>query len=358
MSARTFRRAFGAVLLGGIGYLSASACGGVGFDPKSKVDSVRLFAARADKPYAKPGETVTLDVLAYDGRANPTRPMKHYFLPFVCLNPINDSYYGCFLPGVLGPTDGGVLPRPDDAGARVPTSGEGSASFLAGVEDGTDLTPFLVQGTRFSYVVPPSAVVARTETPDEPYGVTIVFTVACAGRVVFKRPQITTRQQVPLACVDEDGATLPASEYVIGIHRVYAYDQKSNENPVLERLTFDGKPVDPAVGIEIDRCLLTNRADCPEHLLDTVVPEASWQLQDGVKTSTGEPAREQLWVDYYTTIGEVESARLIYDVTTGRVPESGGKLYGDSTVGRGTLFAILHDNRGGVAWTHVPITIK
>jgi len=333
------------------------ACGAAGFDPKSKVDSVRLFAARADKPYAKPGETVTLDVLAYDGRANPTRQMKHYFLPFVCLNPVGDSYYGCFLPGVLGPPDGGALPR-EDAGQRVPTSGEGSASFLPGVEDGTDLTPFLVQGTRFSYVVPKTAVVARAETPDEPYGLTIVFTVACAGRVVFKRPTIATRQQVPLACVDEDGAVLPASEYVIGIHRVYVYDEKANENPVLERLTYDGNPVDPNIGVEIDRCLLTNRASCPEHKLDAVVPEASWQVQDGVKTSTGEAAREQIWVDYYATLGEIESARLIYDISQGRVTESGAKLTGDSVAGRGTLFAILHDNRGGVAWTHVPITVK
>lgn len=331
------------------------ACGGAGFDPKSKVDSVRLFAARADKPYAKPGETVSLEVLAFDGRPSPTRPMRHYFLPFVCLNPPADQYFGCFLPGVLASPDGGVSSRDGGAGA----GGQGaSGALLADVPDGTDLTPVLVQGTRFSYKVPDSAVIARRESPDEPYGLTIVFTVACAGRVVFKRPDIATRQQVPLACVDEDGKSLPPSEYVIGIHRLYVYDKKTNENPVLEGLTLDGKPIDPAAGITIDRCTLSKRTDCPELKVDAIVPESSWQLQEGVKAADGSEAREQIWVDYYLTHGEIEGARLIYDIAKGRVPESGAKLTAPVAPGLGTLFAILHDNRGGVAWKYVPVVVK
>lgn len=337
---------------------SVLACGGVGFDAKSKVDSVRLFAARADKPYAKPGETVTLDVLAYDGRANPTRPMRHYFLPFVCLNPVNDSYYGCFAPGVLASPDGGVPAGRTDGGAGASSGGAGAGGFLSGVADGTDLTPILVQGTRYSYKVPETAVIPRAETPDEPYGITIVFTVACAGRVVFKRPDLATRQQVPLACVDEDGVNVPATDYVLGINRVYIYDKKTNDNPILSGLTLDGKPVDPNVGIEVDRCLSTKRTSCPELKLDAVVPESSWQVQEGVKNSQGVEAREQIWIDYYATIGEIETARLLYDVGSGRVPESAAKLTGSPITGQGTLFAVLHDNRGGVAFTHVPIRVK
>jgi len=335
--------------------LATFACGGTGFESKSKVNSVRLFAVRADKPYAKPGETVNLEVLAYDGRANPSRPMRHYFLPFTCLNPIGDSYVGCFVPGVLAPPDGGAPPGSADAGAGAGAAGGG---FLSGVQDGTDLTPILVQGTRYSYKVPASAVITRKETPDEPYGLTIVFTVACAGRVVFKRPDLATRQQVPLACVDEDGVNVPPQDYVLGIHRVYIYEQKTNENPVLQGLTADGKPVDPNIGIEVDRCLLTKRTSCPELKLDVVVPETSWQLQEGVKTAEGTEAREQLWVDYYATQGDVESARLVFDVGSGRVPESAAKLTAASVAGEGSIFAVLHDNRGGVAWTRVPFRVK
>ena len=142
-----------------------AACGGAGFDPKSKVDSVRLFAARADKPYAKPGDTVSLEVLAFDGRPSPARPMRHYFLPFVCLNPPADQYFGCFLPGVLASPDGGVPSR--DAGAGAGGQGA-SGGLLADVPDGTDLTPVLVQGTRYSYKVPDSAVIARSCATNSP----------------------------------------------------------------------------------------------------------------------------------------------------------------------------------------------
>jgi hypothetical protein len=47
------------------------ACGAGGFDPASKVDSVRLFVVRADKPYVKPGETVTLEARPATAAAKP-----------------------------------------------------------------------------------------------------------------------------------------------------------------------------------------------------------------------------------------------------------------------------------------------
>ncbi len=348
----------GAWALGICGIVMAgplAACGGAGFDPISKIDSVRLFAAKADKPYAKPGEVVNLDVLAYDGRANPTRPMRHYFLPFTCLNPVNDAYLGCFLPGVAVSPDGGALGG--GTGADAGASGA-SASFLGNVPDGTDLTPILVQGTHYSYRIPQNAVITRTDSPDKPYGLTFVFTVACAGRVVFQRPSVATRQQVPLACVDEDGVAVSPKDFVLGITRVYVYDTLRNENPVLSGLTFEGAPVDLREGITVDRCGLTNRAKCPELKLDTEVPDTSWEPQEGEKTSSGAQAREQIWVDYYTTMGEIESARLLYDVSSGRVPESFAKLKAPTETGLGSLFAVVHDNRGGVAWTRIPITVR
>src|SRR5689334_8169 len=72
-----------------------------GFDPPSKVDSVRMFGVRVDKPYAKPGETVTLDVLMTDARKVHPRPLKLYWVPIVCMNPRDDLYYLCFAPNAL-----------------------------------------------------------------------------------------------------------------------------------------------------------------------------------------------------------------------------------------------------------------
>ena len=83
--------------------LAVFACGGEGFDPASKVDSVRLFGVKADKPYAKPGETVTLEALFTDARKDKPRAAKLYWIPVLCLNPKDDLYYLCFAP----PGDGG-----------------------------------------------------------------------------------------------------------------------------------------------------------------------------------------------------------------------------------------------------------
>ena len=35
-----------------------------------------MLAIQADKPYAAPGETVNLDILAYDGRSSQPSPMR------------------------------------------------------------------------------------------------------------------------------------------------------------------------------------------------------------------------------------------------------------------------------------------
>ena len=86
------------------------ACGAGDFDPQSKVDSVRIFGVRADKPYAKPGETVTLEVLSTDARRDKTRPLKIYWIPAVCMNPREDLYYLCFL-AASGLIDGGLVYR-------------------------------------------------------------------------------------------------------------------------------------------------------------------------------------------------------------------------------------------------------
>ena len=42
----------------------------------------------------------------------------------------------------------------------------------------------------------------------------------------------------------------------------------------------------------------------------------------------------------------------------GAVPASEAKLKGSAEAGFGTLFAVVHDNRGGGAWTRVASTVK
>src|SRR5271165_5045251 len=108
------------------------ACGPAGFDPIGKLESVRVLAVSADKPYAHPGDTVTLKIDAFDARPLGGQAMNIYWLPLLCEDPYSDLYYACFASLVGG--GGG-----SDAGAD---GGGGGGLFPPNL----DVTDFLKQG--------------------------------------------------------------------------------------------------------------------------------------------------------------------------------------------------------------------
>jgi hypothetical protein len=339
------------------------ACGG-GFDRQSKVDSVRLFTIKADKPYAKPGETVTLEALYTDARKDKPRPLKNYWIPVVCMNPRDDLYYLCFVPaGVDGGATfvpGGDASVPEGGAGGVPPGGAdaGAGGILERIPTGTDLGPFLPQGNTFTFTMPANAIQPRTGTG--PYGLAIIFNLLCAGKVILaERDPSGGPQQVPLQCVDEENQKLPPSDYVIGISRVYAYDTKTNTNPVIEKVTFDGVDVDIAKGIHVETCKGVNkRADCPEHKMGVVVSEASWEANPS-ETARGANLREQIWVAYYGDNGDFDNvARLLFDTTGGRISDSEIVWRAPYDPVDGTIWAVVHDNRGGAAWVVVPVRVR
>src|SRR5687767_3104361 len=118
------------------------SCGSGDFEPQSKIESVRILASRVDKPYAKPGETVSLELLAYDGRRKKERETKIYWIPFPCMNPRNDLYYACF------------IPQAGQADAGTGSTGSGFGALRAGV----DLTPYLPTGATYSFKMPDNAI--------------------------------------------------------------------------------------------------------------------------------------------------------------------------------------------------------
>ena len=331
------------------------ACGSEGFDPQSKVDSVRMFVVRADKPYAKPGETVTLDALFGDARQDRSRLAKLYWIPILCLNPQGDLYYLCFAP----PGDGG---RQAGGTRLVPVgpladAGAGASNPFASIPTGVDLGPFLPQGPTFSFRMPDDAVKPREGS--DPYGLAIVFNILCAGRVEFAaRDPEGGAQQVPVLCSDENGVKLPPKDYVIGISRVYAWSDRVNTNPVVEKLLFEGKDVVPAEGITIEKCTTEKESDCKENKIDLRVSDSSWESNPSEVTREGE-LREQIWVSYYSDLGKFdEDARLLFDTRQGRVSESDATFRAPKDAVDGTLWAVVHDNRGGAAWIVVPLHIR
>jgi hypothetical protein len=348
------------------------ACGGGGFESQSKVNTVRVFGVKPDKPYAKPGETVTLEVLSADARPVKPRPLKIFWIPVVCMNPRDDLYYLCFAaaapqqPGVPAvaqlrapfPPDGGVDGGAGgDAGAALAAAdaGAGAGSPLDRIPKGIDLSPFLPQGPTFSFRMPDDAVQPRVGGP--PYGLAIVFNIACAGQVrLAERSAGGGPQQVPIECTDEGGTPLSADDYVISINRVYSYPDRTNTNPVVEKITLDGVDVDPQKGITVDRCVADRRRNCKAVKIDVRVSDSSWEPNPSPGATD---QREQIWVTYYSNVGDLaDEARLLFDSKAGRISESGVEYRAPYEPVEGTLWAVVHDNRAGAEFLVVPIHVK
>ena len=349
----------GGALVGGSLAL-ALACGPAGFQSSTVIDSVRILATRVDddKAYAHPGDVVTLEALTVDGRKSPTPPAVTYWIPFRCENPQNDLYYACFAELLAGDAGASSLfpPMPDAGGA--------------GADAGAvDLEGFLPTGP-YSFTVP-ADIIARHPPPrgqNAPYGLIIVFNIACAGHVRRASTDSTAGpQEVPLGCFDDAGNPRPPSDYVIGFTRVYVsdptwrdpttgqIDPKTDVNPRIAGFFFDGTEHDAGAGsglpdpidLKLKAC---DAGPCPAVKLDMDVAPSSWTPE----------AKKTIWVDYYAKGGSVDSdAKLLYEVSAGRVSDTGHEvMYTPPATGPGTLWAVVHDSNDGVTWLQVNVLVQ
>jgi hypothetical protein len=365
-----------------------ASCGPSGFQDEALVNGVRILATRADLPYAKPGDTVTLSVLAADGRTSKPEPMVVYWFPitlagpvnlpcdapkstclpkadFVCEDPTDDAYYACFASLV-------------DGGAPDGGSSGGAGGEKLPIGPGIDLSPFLPQGPTFS--VPLSQNIIKKHTPvmgkTYPYGIAIVFNMACAGHPQLLPPNSSNLSfnQLPVGCFDKNGNMLDADSYVVAYATIYAYDNLTNANPVISDMVYQGKDMDGGfvgdssvedVGsfgdadIVVPTCTNTNTKDCPTYSFNIAVPSSSWEVDPQDLGSNGQPLHEQIWVDYYWTAGTFsDDSRLVYDPTVGYVGNTAVSMTAPSSPTPATFWAVVHDNRGGVAWDVVPFTVR
>lgn len=326
----TFQRALGVALPFFLAALSA--CGN-DFAPASKIEGVRILAARADKPYAKPGDTVNVDLLAFDGRRDTSRPMRLQWISAPCFDPPGGLAEACY------PAFEGMFAR------------------------GVDLTPQLLAGPSRSFTVP-SDLLARSVASQSgtPFANVFTFAFACAGHVEYVGARGPSPRAVPFACFDDGGHELGAEDFVFASSRVFVFADRANANPIVSAITLDGQVVDPASGVTLDRCATPSKVGaeptCPTHALDVVVPEGSHELDPSNADVSGAALREAVWVDYYLTDGRVKSdVRVLFDARAGRVP-SENDLEAPSESGDATLWAVAHDNRGGVGWASVPIHVR
>lgn len=340
--------------------LAPTSCAPSGFADPVLVQSVRILASSADKPYARPGESVTLDVLAFDGRPVQPEPMNLYWLPVVCENPTDDAYYACFQ---------------QFAKAKNLVSSTGVITAPT--------------GPTYTFTMPTDAVSSHKPTPGAPtpYGLAIVFNVACAGHLELLPidPGNQNPQALPIGCFDGQHQQLGANDWVFGFTRVYAYDTLRNADPVITSVDVGGKTLAVTAQPGTPQAYSAPACQSPEGCLSMphctgdaaqckvkigpVVPGSSWEVNPEEKDTNGHPLHEEIWVDFDTTTGSLEDeSRLLYDATSGSVSGSSSTtpnpkatdntFTAPSTPGPGILWMIVHDSRGGAAWVTVPFTVK
>ena len=325
---RSLARAAALVAVCALG-ASLASCGST-FEKSSAVRSLRVLAVQKDQPYAKPGATVKLSMLWWDGKSpvdGPARPVQIAWFGG-CEDPVGDLYYACY-----------------------PQLGEKLAS-LASSGGAAGASKYVGLGDSFQWTLA-SDLISRRPTnagAAAPYGLSYVFFAACAGKLGAAAPDDQAANALPLACLDANGAPLGPDDFVPGFTALYAYETLTNANPIVTGLAFDGTlvPDDDASAPHVPRCATT---DCPTHGLHAGIDPASAEPDPGATTPDGTQLTEQVWVDYYATDGDIASAaRLVNDATQGWNEEHGTDWTVPRDPGPVLLWAVVHDNRGGVAW--------
>jgi hypothetical protein len=319
----------------------AVGCRNADFDPASKVEAVRILATRSDKPYAKPGDTVNMEVLAYDGRPHGGAPMKVYWVPIACIDPPGDSYFACY-PGF----------------AQLPA--------------GVDIESKLTEGPMFSFTMPANVIAMHTKKGGAvdavPSGLAVVFTIACAGHVRYlPRAEGDSPNALPLGCFDDNHAQLGPDDYVFSYSLVYAFTDRMNANPVVTTLTFGGTPVDVTKGITLDHCASAaadanrsvNTSSCPTTALDIVLPDSTQEVDPGNPDPAGNPLKEEIRAQYLMTDGHLDHDTVnLFDARSGRITPTSVQLTAPATAGENMLWAVVRDSRGGTTWVSVPMHVK
>lgn len=327
---------------------SALGCGPE-FDPPSELKSLRVLGVQKDKPYAQPGDTVKLQMLWHDvkGRSDVQRVWLGG-----CVNPPGDAFYGCF----------------SQYGSTLPVAGD---SFEV------QLPEDIISGRGGS-----------AEPGQDPYGVYIVAFAVCAGSLSLNPdadPDPEGTGGLPVLCLDEAGEPLGSDDFVVGYSTIYSFLGVSNQNPTfgeagggVGQFLIAGEAADPdcsgvdcqgAADVEIDcdapgetRCIKACGDDgdgsCPAITVAPPLDESIVEVDERTSELFGEIVTEQMWVNYYVDRGGISDARLVNDASTGWNPEFRGQLRAPKEPGPMKVWAVVHDNRGGMDFTRITLQVQ
>jgi hypothetical protein len=347
--------------------VASAGCGGASFEPASKIQGLRVLALQKEPPYAKPGETVDFKLLYWDGKSTDAAPRNLEFNFFSCSNPPGDLYYACQRVSLVGSAT--------RAGNRVATEGSPSGENDGAFDAGGDAAPLdadiVPEGGTAPFGVDPivpsrvtiGSDLVRPKAPGvRPYGIVYVYFTACAGH--FKLVAPSSANALPFGCQDDDAKDLGPDDFVPGYSSIYVYDDLRNANPVVNDFSFrttsfkDSPSAAESDAPHIARCTNGDRGSCPSFDIKVDVDRVSAETDPLAKDADGNPLQEQLWVAYYATGGDfTASLRLVNDASKGWNDDNATKFRAPATPGPVRIFAVVHDNRGGVAWAQGKVVI-
>ena len=355
--------------------LVLTTCGGASFDDPSKIKGLRVLAVQKSAPYPKPGDLVNIKLIFWDGKSSEEDPRNILVAisPIPCENPRGDLYYNC-LTELGGTPDGGGVADGGEPDADVPDGGAlardlpsiASSDFIRAEppeQAGAWQDPKHVRQT--SVRISPDIIERHAVTPGvQPYGLAYVLFVACAG--IPRAVPNATPNKLPFGCFDADGNELGADDFVIGYTSLYVYNDRVNNNPVIDDFLLDaaslaGTTTDETLVPHIPSCKESDRSKCPKYTLKPAINRSQTVEKDddpNAKTPDGQQLEEQAWVNYYITAGELKSSvRLVNDATQGWNEKHEAEYTAPAEPGPVRVFAVVHDNRGGVAWVEGKIVV-
>ena len=173
-----------------------------------------------------------------------------------------------------------------------------------------------------------------------------VMVVLCPGQLVDGETH-----GVPFACEDEGGRRLELHEFQVGFRRIRVREEDRNANPVIEQLSWQGASWPEGEVEEVDPCDADTFAKCADELrydLSATVDAA----EEGTD-EFGNEFHEQQIVQYYATHGRFEYEVRIGSDSANRWVAT-GTLPGDVV----TLYAVVRDDRGGLAFTTRQLRVR
>jgi hypothetical protein len=332
-----------------------------GFDPVSKVNSLRVLAVTIDRPYAQPGDAITFSMTVHDGFGEDGEGSRPRDLEVLwlggCFNPIGDQYFLCLqqIADLVAPLGGGSSPGGFPAHLIKQEVVPGTRSGDIGTSE-------------FTLTLPDDIISSRPAPQAGPhYGIAYVFFAACAGNLIavpLEDPGAGQVPEFPLRCVDPEGNVLGSESFMIGYTQVYAFaDQRENDNPPIDGLSLDGVPIDAAGELPVvPACPVSAEdrrgascgtgeptEDCRKIRVGAMIRDVA-ELDPGATDIDGNPAREIIWVTYLGDGGDLSpSLSLVSDATKGYQPDFSAEWIPPADPGIYSLWAVARDQRGGSA---------